>query len=159
LHCSQKLLHKDKRTIVYRTLFGKLHLQCPRLFHCSCQEQATRSFNPVSNLLPERTSRELLYLESKYGSLMSYGLSAKLLQEVLPIEGEINTTAIRNNLHRIGQRLEDELGEEKGGYIEGFLCLCANPTLERKLVKLVHIPKVFRGLSYDSTNRPTIESW
>jgi hypothetical protein len=62
LHCSQKLLHKDKRTIVYRTLFGKLHLQCPRLFHCPCQEQPTRSFNPVANLLPERTSRELLYL-------------------------------------------------------------------------------------------------
>ncbi len=34
LHCSQKLLHKDKRTIVYRTLFGKLHLQCHRLFYC-----------------------------------------------------------------------------------------------------------------------------
>jgi len=112
-------LHKDKRTIVYRTLFGKLHLKCPRLFHCLCQEQPTRSFNPVANLLPERTSRELLYLESKFGSLMSYGLSVKLLQEVLPIEGEINTTSIRNNLHSIGQRLEDELGEEKGGYIEG----------------------------------------
>jgi len=39
LHCSQKLLHKDKRTIVYRTLFGKLHLQCHRLFSCVCQEQ------------------------------------------------------------------------------------------------------------------------
>lgn len=119
LHCSKKLLHKDKRTIVYRTLFGKLHLQSHRLFHCPCQKQPTRSFNPVANLLPERTSRELLYLESKFGSLMSYGLSVKLLQEVLPIEGEINTTAIRNNLHTIGQRLEDELGEEKGGYIEG----------------------------------------
>lgn len=74
LQCNQKLLHKDKRTIVYRTLFGKLHLKCPRLFHCPCQEQPTRSFNPVANLLPERTSRELLYLESKFASLMSYGL-------------------------------------------------------------------------------------
>ena len=50
---------------------------------------------------------------------MSYGLSVKLLQEVLPIEGEINTSSIRNNLHSCGQRLEAELGEEKGGYIEG----------------------------------------
>ncbi|MBW4433193.1 MAG: hypothetical protein KME28_16075 [Pelatocladus maniniholoensis HA4357-MV3] len=48
---------------------------------------------------------------------MSYGLSVKLLQEVLPIEGEINTTSVRNNLHKIGQRLEDELGEEKGVYV------------------------------------------
>lgn len=119
LHCSQKLLHKDKRTIVYRTLFGKLHLQCHRLFSCVCQEQQTRSFNPVGNLLKERTSPELLYLESKFASLMSYGLSVKLLEEVLPIEGGINTTSARKNLHSVGQRLESELGEEKGAYIEG----------------------------------------
>jgi hypothetical protein len=50
---------------------------------------------------------------------MSYGLSVKLLQEVLPIEGAINATAIRNNLHACAQRLEEELGEENGAYIEG----------------------------------------
>lgn len=119
LPCGKKLLHKDKRTIVYRTPFGKFILQCNRLFHCACQEQPTRSFNPLANLLVERTSPELLYLESKYASLMSYGLSVKLLQEVLPIEGAINATAIRNNLHACAQRLESELGEEKEAYIEG----------------------------------------
>lgn len=117
--CEKKLLHKDRRTIVYRTLFGKFRLQCNRLFHCACQEQPTRSFNPLANFLAERTSPELLYLESKYASLMSYGLSVKLLQEVLPIEGAINATAIRNNLHACAQRLEEELGEENGAYIEG----------------------------------------
>lgn len=119
LHCSKKLLRKDKRKIVYRTLFGKLHLQSHRLFHCSCQEHLTRSFNPLANLLPERTSPELLYIESKYASLMSYGLSVRLLEEILPVEGEISTTSVRNNLHSFGQRLEDELGEEKEVYIEG----------------------------------------
>ncbi|MEO0840043.1 MAG: ISKra4 family transposase, partial [Cyanobacteria bacterium J06643_5] len=119
LHCNKKLLHKDKRTIVYRTLFGKLNLQSNRLFHCSCQEHQNRSFNPLANLLPERTSPELLYLESKYASLMSYGLSVKLLEELLPLEGEISATSVRKNLHSFGQRLEDELGEEKGVYIEG----------------------------------------
>jgi len=117
--CEKKLLHKDKRTIVYRTLFGKFRLQCNRLFHCACQEQPTRSFNPLAHLLAERTSPELLYLESKYASLISYGLCVKLLQEVLPIEGAINTTSIRNNLHACAQRLESELGEENGAYIEG----------------------------------------
>lgn len=62
----------------------RLHLQSNRLFHCSCQEHLTRSFNPLAILLPERTSPELLYLESKYASLMSYGLSVKLLEELLP---------------------------------------------------------------------------
>jgi Plasmid pRiA4b ORF-3-like protein len=64
LHCENQLLHKDKRTIVYRTLFGKLHIKSHRLFHCKCQEQPTRSFNPVAKLLTERTSPELLYLGS-----------------------------------------------------------------------------------------------
>ena len=69
--CRKKLLHKDKRTIIYRTLFGKLQLKCNRLFHCACSEHQTRSFTPVAKLLPERTSPELLYIESKFASLMS----------------------------------------------------------------------------------------
>lgn len=119
LKCSKKLLHKDKRIVVYRTLFGKLKIKSHRLFYCSCQEQPARTFKPVANLLRERTSPELLYLESKFSSLMSYGLSVKLLQELLPIEGEISATTVRNNLHACAQRLESELGEEKGAYIEG----------------------------------------
>ena len=117
-HCSKKLFHKDKRTIVYRTLFGKLQLSCRRLFNCDCTEQQTRTFNPVAKLLEERTSPELLYLESKYASLMSYGLSVKLLSEILPIEGEINAASIRNNLHTLGERLESELPPEAGILIE-----------------------------------------
>ncbi|MDZ4877319.1 MAG: ISKra4 family transposase ISSysp7 [Chroococcidiopsis cubana SAG 39.79] len=119
LHCEKKLLHKDKRTSVYRTLFGKLHLRSNKLFHCTCIEQQSRSFNPLANLLTERTSPELLYLESKFASLMSYGLSVKLLQELLPLEGQINATTVRNHLHAVATRLESELGEEKGAYIEG----------------------------------------
>jgi len=117
--CEKKLLRKDKRTIVYRTLFGKLKLQCNRLFHCDCQKHPTRTFKPLVNLLRERTAPELLYLESKFASLMSYGLSVKLLEELLPIEGEISSTTVRKNLHTCAQRLESELGEEKGEYIEG----------------------------------------
>lgn len=117
--CGKKLLHKDKRFITYRTLFGKLRLKCNRLFHCTCTEQQTRTFNPVAKLLSERTSPELLYLESKFASLMSYGLSSKLLQEVLPIEGEINAASIRNNLQAFGKRLDSELPEEAGVLFEG----------------------------------------
>ncbi|RUS92884.1 hypothetical protein DSM106972_097790 [Dulcicalothrix desertica PCC 7102] len=117
--CNKKLLHKDKRTIVHRTLFGKLQLSCTRLFNCECTEHITRTFNPVANLLKERTSPELLYLESKYASLMSYGLSVKVLSEILPLEGEINAASIRNNLHTLGTRLESELLPETTALIEG----------------------------------------
>jgi hypothetical protein len=118
-HCQAKLLHKDQRTITYRTLFGKLKIPAKRLFNCQCSETKTRSFSPLVNLLPTRTSPELLYLESKFASLMSYGLSAKFLSELLPVEGEISPTTIRNNMHQCAQRLESELGAEKGSYIEG----------------------------------------
>lgn len=119
LHCGSKLLHKEQRQITYRTLFGKLKLPASRLFNCQCIEQKNRSFSPLVNLLNSRTSPELLYLESKFASLMSYGLSVKFLEELLPVEGEINTTAVRKNLQICAQRLKKELGDEKRVYIEG----------------------------------------
>lgn len=50
---------------------------------------------------------------------MSYGLTVKLLQEVLPIEEKINTTTVRNQLQQVAQQIEGELGEEQWAFIEG----------------------------------------
>ena len=90
--CEKKRLHKGHHTLVYRTLFGKLRLPSVRLYHCVCQPHPTRTFSPLAQLLSELTAPELLYLETKFSSLMSYGLSVQLLQEVLPIEHAINVT-------------------------------------------------------------------
>ena len=103
----------------HRTLFGKLQLQSLRLYHCVCQPHPTRTFSPLAQLLSERTSPELLYLESKFASLMSYGLTVKLLQEVLPIEKAINTATVRNHVHGVAQRIDGELGEERVFFIDG----------------------------------------
>src|SRR3954451_15131096 len=81
--CGQPRRHKDAHTIVVRSLFGTLRLPSPRLFHCPCQPQPARTFSPLATLLPERTTPELRYLEAKFASLMSYGLTAQLLDEVL----------------------------------------------------------------------------
>jgi hypothetical protein len=61
----------------------------------------------------------LLYLETKFGAQISFDLSRKLLAEVLPLHEEFNAATIRNHLYQIGERLETELGEDKGMYIEG----------------------------------------
>src|SRR3989442_8841736 len=82
--CGAVQQHKDARTIVVRTLFGTLRLPSPRWYRCPCQPAATRTFSPLAELLPERTTPELLYLEAKFAGLASYGLSAKLLAELLP---------------------------------------------------------------------------
>ncbi len=51
--------------MTFRTLFGNLGLQSPRLHHCPCQPHEEKSFSPLQGLLPEHVSPELLYLEVK----------------------------------------------------------------------------------------------
>lgn len=49
---------------------------------------------------------------------MSYGLSVKLLEELLPISPTLNAGSVRHNLYQVAQRLEAELGEEQAVFIE-----------------------------------------
>ena len=122
-HCLRKRLTKGTHRLVYRTLFGKMELESPRLFYCGCELEKelppAKTFSPLAKALPERTSPEMLYLEAKFGARISFDLSQKLLAEVLPLHEEFNAATIRNHLHRIGERLEGELGEDQGIYIEG----------------------------------------
>lgn len=117
--CGKSLLHKGRHTIVYRTVFGKLRLDSLRFFHCECRMQMARTFSPLARLLTERTAPELLYLETKFASLVSYGMSMKLLEEVLPIGSELNAATIRNHTLTIAERMESELGDEQFFFIEG----------------------------------------
>jgi hypothetical protein len=112
--CGKKRRRKGYHNpLVYRTLFGKLQLPSMRFFHCGCQRHVTRTFSPLAQLLTERTAPELLYLETKFASLMSYGLTVDILQEVLPLGKTINAATIRNNVHAVGQRIDKALGDEK----------------------------------------------
>jgi hypothetical protein len=117
--CGKRRHHKGARPFIYQTLFGTLHLENVRLFHCACQPPPTRTFSPLADLLPERTALERLYLETEFVSLMSYGLTVKLLEEVLPLDGVLNTTTMRNHLQAVAQRSEAELGDEQPMFVEG----------------------------------------
>ena len=58
-HCPEcgPLRHsKGSHHTVFRTVFGDLPVDSPRLTHCSCQTHATASFSPLAELLPERTT-------------------------------------------------------------------------------------------------------
>ena len=50
------------------------------------------------NHVAEHTAPELLYLESKFASLVSYGLTADLLQEVLPVGTTANAFGCPGNV-------------------------------------------------------------
>jgi hypothetical protein len=95
-----------------RTLFGTLRLASPRWSHCPCRPRPTHTFGPLAQLLPDRATPELVYLEAKFGGLVSSGLSAKLLAEVLPLGRTLHATALRQHTYRVAQRLDDELGPE-----------------------------------------------
>ncbi|MHC4534848.1 MAG: ISKra4 family transposase [Planctomycetota bacterium] len=116
-HCGKTRAQKGKHEIVFRSLFGKLKMQSPRFYTCSCQSQSQRSFSPLAEHLPQRTTPELLYLQTKWASLMSYGLTVELLEEVLPLDASVAT--VFRNLHTVAERSERELGNERYAFIDG----------------------------------------
>ena len=111
--CDRHRTQKGQHEIVYRTLFGRLRMESPRLYTCRCQVQARKSFSPLAELLPERTAPELAYLEAKWASLIPFHATSELLAEVLPLGQTLGTTSIRRKLHEVAERMESQLGEER----------------------------------------------
>ena len=116
-HCGKVRSDKGQHRIVFRSLFGKLSLLSPRLYTCSCQPQEQQSLSPLVQCLPERTAPEWLYLQAKWASLMSYGLTVDHLEEVLPLQANVAT--VFRNTQAVAERIESELGDEQHVFIEG----------------------------------------
>jgi hypothetical protein len=109
--CGRERACKGHHRIVFRTPFGKLTLDSPQLYCCPCETPGAKSVSPLAELLPERTSPELAYLETKFAALVSYGLTLKLLEEVLPIGRDLSSRTIRRQVHQAAERLEAELDQ------------------------------------------------
>ncbi|MBV9490000.1 MAG: ISKra4 family transposase [Verrucomicrobia bacterium] len=107
--CGRPRACKGHHRIVFRTPFGKLELDNPQLYRCPCESQGPKSVSPLADRMPERTSPELVYLETKFAALVSYGLTLKLLEEVLPIGQDLSSRTIRRQVHQAAERLEAEL--------------------------------------------------
>ena len=121
-HCPDcgKLRHsKGSHHTAFRTVFGTIPVESPRFEHCSCQAHDAQSFSPLAVLLPEHTTPELLYLESKWAALASYGMTVKMLEDVLPMDEPLQLVTIRNHVIKLAERLEEELGDEHVSFIEG----------------------------------------
>jgi len=111
--CGRALLSKGPGRIQFRTAFGIIPLNSPRFYRCRCQPSASKTFGPLSELFTERTAPELLYLETKWASLVSFGLTAQLLKEVLPVGSTANAGTIRRHLHKVAAHHEADLGSEQ----------------------------------------------
>jgi hypothetical protein len=117
--CGTPLKLKARGSRSFRTLFGTLKFSSPRLEHCDCTRHKTSSFRPRSALLTESVSPELLSIEAKWSSLVSYGMSLDALKAFLPLDLTLDVTTVRYDTRKVAKRLEAELGEEPAGFIEG----------------------------------------
>ena len=55
----------------------------------------------------------MLYLETKWASLIPFEKVVDLLKEVLPVAEATNSQTVREHLHAVAERIEQELGEER----------------------------------------------
>ncbi len=117
--CGTPLDLKARGSKSFRTLFGTFKFYSPRLKHCDCKRRKTASFRPLSALLTESVAPELLYMEAKWSSLVSYGMSLDALQDFLPLDLTLDVKTVRYDTLKVAKRLEAELGDEQPGFIEG----------------------------------------
>ena len=86
-------------------------MRAPRFDGCRhCGER--RIASPVSELLPEQVSPELLHLQVKLAAQLPYRQAAALLEELLPETGGLNYATTRNRTLAVGKRIEEEIREE-----------------------------------------------
>ncbi len=108
--CGDERRIKGYRSFQYRTLFGIVPIDTPRLHQCPCSGH-DGTFSLLTGWCPDRVSPELQQLETKWSSLMAYGLTANLLKDVLPVGESTNGATLRNHLHRVARRIEDDVME------------------------------------------------
>src|SRR4051812_4426610 len=117
--CGTPLKLKARASRSFRTLFGTFQFDSPRLEHCDCTRRETSSFRPLAALLTESVAPELLYMEAKWSSLVSYGMSLDALQDFLPLDLSLDVKTVRYDTLKVAKRLEAELGDEQSSFIEG----------------------------------------
>src|SRR5689334_19402018 len=117
--CGKRHTSKGQGSIEVKTMFGPVEVPNPRWHRCSCQSTGPNTFRPTTSWLNAQVSPELLYLETKWASLIPYAKVVQLLKEVLPVAHTLNPETVRNHLHATAERIEQALGDEPLCLFEG----------------------------------------
>jgi len=112
-YCGQRHTSKDAGHTPVATVFGPVQVPNPRWDRCTCQKDGPKTFRPMRSWLEGRTTPEMLYLETRWASLIPFGRVVELLKDVLPVGDTLNAETVRNHLQATGERLEQELGDER----------------------------------------------
>jgi hypothetical protein len=109
------LSHKDGRSTVLRTVYGKVTVKSPRLWSCVCQETAQtprRVVHPLSKTLTRRATPELEYLLAKWAAHLPYRQAAAMLKEVLPLDKGVSPSGTRNRILDLGKQLDADIARD-----------------------------------------------
>jgi hypothetical protein len=117
--CHKNRRYKDSSDITFRSLFGNVVVRSPRWFHCTCAKGSAKTFTPLAELLPEHSAPELIFLETKWGSQVSYAMASALIKDVLPVVASTNAATVRNHTLQVARRVEHEMGEEQYMFATG----------------------------------------
>lgn len=115
--CGAMLAHKDSRTIVMRTVFGKVAIPSPRWRACRCgakRGEPRRSCSPMTTALPRRATPELEYLQAKWAAHLPYRQATELLCEVLPLDKVLSLGSIRRGTIDAGRAIDAEIERDIG---------------------------------------------
>jgi len=117
--CGKPHRSKEPRRSPMRTVFGPVTVPNPHWHRCACQESGPLTFRPTAQWLTGHTTPDLLYLETKWASLIPYAKVVDLLQDVLPVAETLNPETVRQHVHATATKMEQMLGEEKEDLFEG----------------------------------------
>src|SRR5713226_535634 len=110
--CGAALSHKDSRSTVLRTVYGKVTVKSARLWSCACQRTARtprRVVHPLSKALTNRVTPELEYLQAKWAAHLPYRQATAMLKEVLPLDKGISFSGTRDRIHTLGKQLDADI--------------------------------------------------
>ncbi|QNE41938.1 ISKra4 family transposase (plasmid) [Hymenobacter sp. NBH84] len=110
-HQPSGLRKKGSYPLQLKTLFGNVTVDSPR-YYLPPTEAGPKTFSPLQPLFPQHVTPELLYLETKWASLIPYQKTADLLHDVLPLSAKLTGTTIQQHLHAVVEAQEQQLPQE-----------------------------------------------
>jgi hypothetical protein len=97
--CGAALSHKDSRSTVLRTVYGKVTVKSLRLWSCACQETAQtpqRVVHPLSKALIRRVTPELEYIAMKFKAAERSVFGSKMIDSMERESVETEKSSTRN---------------------------------------------------------------
>ncbi|SDY83088.1 ISKra4 family transposase [Hymenobacter psychrophilus] len=110
-HQPSGLRKKGSYPLQLKTLFGNVTVDSPR-YYLPPTEAGPKTFSLLQHLFPQHVTPELLYLETKWASLIPYQKTADLLHDVLPLSAKLTGTTIQQHLHAVVEAQERQLPQE-----------------------------------------------